>query len=279
MAIKIPAFTTTCDYETEMDGETWYIYLKSSGEFAFKFAKSNVDIFLQGGGGGGASGGDYESGCGGGAGGYQNTQYGKAIGSERNAIVVGEGGDAGKVGGNTSAFGFTANGGGYGGDAGNFRVGSRNGTGAGGTGGYYNDGMNLGERGYDGEDGLLAFGRGSVYYGAGGGGEASKFASPNGAGGKTGGGTGGGNAEANTGSGGGGSGKGGSGIIILRGTQNDQLPVKFDGVTLQSILYNGEEILHLIHDKTQIFMEKVRRWFSCSLSMDGRSESAQATLA
>ena len=31
MAIKIPAFTTNCQYETEMDGGTWYIYLKSSG--------------------------------------------------------------------------------------------------------------------------------------------------------------------------------------------------------------------------------------------------------
>ena len=53
-------------------------------------------------------------------------------------------------------------------------------------------------------------------------------------------------------------GKGGSGIIILRGTQNDRLPVKFDGVTLQSILYNGEEVAHLIHDGTQIFMERMR---------------------
>ena len=260
MAIKIPAFTTTCDYETEMDSGTWYIYLKSSGSFAFKYAKTKVDIFLQGGGGGGAGSGDYESGGGGGAGGYQSTQYNQSVDSGSYAIEVGDGGEAMKTGGKTSAFGFTALGGGYGGDAGNFRVGSRNGTGAGGTGGYYNDGMNLGERGYDGEDGLLAFGRGSVYYGAGGGGSASKFASPHGAGGKTGGGNGGsGNGAANTGSGGGGdNGKGGSGIVILRGTQDDQLPVKFDGMTLQSILYNGEEVVHLIHDGTQIFMERMR---------------------
>lgn len=259
MAMKIPAFTTNCDYETEMDGGTWYIYLKSSGSFAFKYAKTKVDIFLQGAGGGG-SGYVSESGGGGGAGGYQSTLYGKAMANTPYTIEIGEGGAAKNVGGKTSAFGFTALGGGYGGDSGNSRVGSKNGTGAGGNGGYYNDGMNVGERGYDGGDGKLAFGRGSIYYGAGGGGQASNFGSPDGAGGKTGGGNGnGGNGAANTGSGGGGEeGKGGSGIVILRGTQDDQLPVKFDGVTLQSILYNGEEVMHLIHDGTQIFMERMR---------------------
>lgn len=51
-------------------------------------------------------------------------------------------------------------------------------------------------------------------------------------------------------------------MIILRGMQDDQLPVKFDGVTLQRILYEGEEVLHLIHDGTKIFIERVRRWIA-----------------
>lgn len=66
---------------------------------------------------------------------------------------------------------------------------------------------------------------------------------------------------ANTGSGGAGGGKGGSGVVILRGDQDDLLPVEFDGVTLQKILSNGEEVSHLIHDGTQVFMERLRRMF------------------
>lgn len=259
MALRIPSFDTTCEYETKLDGGTWYIYLKTSGTFDLKFSKSRVDIFLQGGGGGGASSGGSDNGAAGGGGGYQTTMYEQAIGSGRYEIIIGAGGAPDNAGGVTAAFGFEAAGGG----AGDGRTGGA-GTGYGGIGGWYWDGNNTGSPGGDGGDGKRAFDSGDIYYGAGGGGGASKFGSPSGKGGNTGGGDSGKNGTANTGSGGGGKASGGSGIIILRGTQDDQLPVKFDGVTLQSILYEGEEVMHLIHDGTQIFIEKVGRWFKRS---------------
>ena len=264
MAYKVPAVITTCDYETAMDGDYWYVYLKSSGTFAFKYSKTKVDVFLQGGGGGGGnavvvSENLFVHGGGGGAGGYQVTQYGQQI-SGSYVITIGEGGEAQRNGGVTSAFGFNAEGG----EGANQRTAGSLGTAAGGVGGYYG-GDGAGTSGGDGENGKQAFGVGGVFYGAGGGGSAASFGPRHGYGGETGGGDGGQNGFANTGSGGGGSGgKGGSGIIILRGTQDDQLPVKFDGVTLQSILYEGQEVMHLIHDGTQIFIERVmenaRRW-------------------
>lgn len=259
MAIKIPEFTTTCVYETELDNGTWYIRLKSSGTFAFRYSKTSVDVFLQGGGGGGGAFTyinefNWGHGGGGGAGGYQQTQYAMAINSEPFDIAIGAGGGEETAGGATSAFGLTA----AGGSSGKGQTAGKAGTAAGGAGGSYL-GNGIGTNGGAGKQGKQAFGVGDIYYGAGGGGEGGTFAE-NGTGGKTGGGNGAGNAKANTGSGGGGSGRGGSGIVILRGTQDDQLPVKFDGVTLQRILYNGQDVMHLIHDGTKIFMERINEW-------------------
>ena len=261
MAYKAPELITTCAYETAMEGDYWYVYLKSSGTFAFKFSKTNVDVFLQGGGGGGGLStlaGDFTHGGGGGAGGYQTTQYGQAI-SGSYTIAIGAGGSPEKNGGTTAAFGFTAEGG----EGGNDRSAGKLGTARGGSGGYYRGNGN-GSTGDNGSDGKQAFGIGEIFYGAGGGGSQADFAPRSGYGGKTGGGDGCQNGAANTGSGGGGDASGGSGIIILRGTQDDQLPVKFDGVTLQRILYGGQEVMHLIHDGTRIFMEKVREWIGWS---------------
>ena len=171
MAYKVPAVITTCDYETAMDGDYWYVYLKSSGTFAFKFSKTKVDVFLQGGGGGGdkhsvGNGENGMSGGGGGAGGYQVTQYDQQI-SGSYVIAIGAGGETGQNGGDTSAFGFTA----LGGEGAKATKGGKLGTAAGGDGGYYYGGGSSGaSNGTDGEDGKQAFGVGEVFYGAGGGG-------------------------------------------------------------------------------------------------------------
>ena len=250
MATKIPSFTTTCLYSTEMNGSTWYIYLKSSGTFRFDYAKKDVDIFLQGGGGGGVQ--VYtDSGNGGGAGGYQATVDSQTISSSEQSVTIGAGGAPNTAGEATSAFGSTAAGGG----TGSGLNGGTAGTGAGGNGGWYWDGNNTGYPGENGANGKLAFGTGSVYYGAGGGGSPAKFNDVNGAGGNTGGGAGGGgNATANTGSGGGGGGgSGGSGIVIIRGTEDDALPVYFDGTQLQEIYFNGELLKGLIYGGTRLF--------------------------
>lgn len=259
MAIKIPEIITTCSYDTYLENGTWYIRLKSSGTFAFRYAKTEVDIFLQAGGGGGGegslvSGDSFYNGGGGGAGGYQSTQYAQAI-SGTHEITIGAGGAVGQKGGTTSAFGFNATGGAPGGNI----TAGKAGTAAGGAGGKYH-GDGVGDSGDDGKQGKQAFGTGDIYYGAGGGGAAASFGESSGKGGKTGGGAGFKNATANTGSGGGGEAKGGSGIVILRGAQDDQLPVKFDGVTLQRIVYNGQDVMHLIHDGTTIFMERIKEW-------------------
>lgn len=261
MAYKVPAVITTCDYETAMDGDYWYVYLKSSGSFAFKYSKTSVDVFLQGGGGGGGkstvASSIFAHGGGGGAGGYQTTKYDQSVSGSYN-VTVGAGGGTEQDGGTTSAFGFNA----AGGECGVLREAGKLGTAAGGVGGYYG-GDGHGTSGGDGANGKQAFGVGGTFYGAGGGGAAASFGERNGYGGTTGGGNGGQNGLANTGSGGGGSGgSGGSGIIILRGKQDDQLPVKFDGVTLQRILFDGEEVMHLIHDGTKIFMQRLRQMWN-----------------
>ena len=58
-------------------------------------------------------------------------------------------------------------------------------------------------------------------------------------------------------------GKGGSGIVIIRGEQDDELPVYFDRTRLQRLFFNGLEIEHLIYNGTQVFMRRVRRWKRC----------------
>lgn len=107
-------------------------------------------------------------------------------------------------------------------------------------------------------------------YGGGGGGSSRNMAG--GAGGAGGGGIGGsedasgyekdgGNGADNTGGGGGGAsynglgGYGGSGVVIIRGTELDFLPVFFDGTRVQQIFYNGQEVRALTFNGVQLFSE------------------------
>lgn len=281
MATKVPAYTYSGESSSEMIGNYWYIYLKSSGTLNLSYAKRTVDIFLQGGGGGGATSSGNDGG-GGGAGGYQTTRYGIGVESGAQSITVGAGGKANNAGEATSALGYTAGGG----AAGSGRDPGTAGTAAGGKGGWYWDGNNQGEGGSNGSNGKLAFGTGSTYYGAGGGGAKAKFGSHQGAGGVTGGGAGGsGNATANTGSGGGGGydnnaapgGTGGSGIVILRGTEDDFLPVYFNGTRLQRMFFNGEPVTGFVFGGVRLFARRCVEWLLKHLAC--RSESRRATLA
>jgi len=272
MANKIPAFSYTGSYRTELKDGRWYIFFLTSGTLRMNYSKT-ADLYLHGGGGGGAGGGWNASGGSGGAGGYFASHYDVPVAAgTAYEIVIGAGGgggvpggsgvgDAGdgKAGGASSAFGYTVNGGGGGEHMG------AGGVGGSGNGGYRGSGVG-GFRGDGGSNTTYAFDSASgLIYGGGGGGGAPENGG-SGAGGDPYGPDGEDHAAANTGAGGGGGdyegngGAGGSGIVILRSTQDDQLPVKFDGVTLQRIVFNGEEVMHLIHEGTQIFMERMRRW-------------------
>ena len=114
MATKIPAFSTTCAYTTEVSGGYWYIYLKSSGTITFSYARK-MDVFACGGGGGGA-GGANAAGGGGGGGGYVNTVSGvNAAANTAYSVAVGTGGSGagpygwhGSDGTASSAFGWVS---------------------------------------------------------------------------------------------------------------------------------------------------------------------------
>ena len=230
----VPAYSYTGTSSTSTDSNYWYIYLKSSGTLKFTSESPKIDAFLVGGGGGGAqSWYDSNYGQGGGGGGYTKTVDNISLTSGTGyAITIGAGGaglcDSERyagTGGTTSAFNYSAAGGG-----GAKKSGSGNSLG--GTGG-----SNGGTPGNAGSNGAYAFGDSSLSrYGAGGGGGGNAGAA-GAAGGANGGGTGGNgysnpagqNGTANTGGGGGGAGgnggwsceeaggTGGSGIVIIRG--------------------------------------------------------------
>lgn len=46
---------------------------------------------------------------------------------------------------------------------------------------------------------------------------------------------------------------GGSGFIIIRGTQDDNIPVIFNGTQLQKIIYNGTTITSLYYNGKKIY--------------------------
>ena len=234
---SVPDFTYTGDYELVADDDTaiedpttwnqnWKLRLLTSGTLIVTAVYGLFDVFLVGGGGG-------SGGRGGGGGGYTLTQ--KAITLDTNVdyeITIGAGGTA-AVGGTTTAFGFTANGGG------GMKSGSYIGA-DGGSGGGGGTGSISGDGGTDGGDGEASSnsnrggtGQGTttrefaeegatLYAGGGGGGGVDRL----GSGGEGGGGDGGntttgGDGTTNTGGGGGGTregsdSKGGSGIVIIR---------------------------------------------------------------
>ena len=247
MAKKVPEYTFSGESSSEMIDGVWYIYLKSTGILNMKYGKRTVDIFMCGGGGGGGNVATGEQGGGGGgAGAYQTTEYGIAVTAEPHTINVGLGGQGGKQGEETTAFGLSAKGGGAGTRGTNSweegAPGSSDGTAAGGTGGWYWDGANTGYDGTAGKNGKQAFGVGTTYYCAGGGGGAWKSGT-----GRDGGNTG---------------GTGGSGIVILRGTEDDYAPVWFDGVQVSEIFFNGEKVTGLIYGGARIFARRCVEWLS-----------------
>jgi hypothetical protein len=284
MATRIPSFSYTGKYRTEMIGDMWYIYLLTDGALKMNYSKT-IDAFLVGGGGGGGGAGGGQNGAGGGGGGYTLTQKNVDItAGERYEIFIGAGGKggsysvAGKDGGETKAFGLTALGGkgttgnvgGDGGSGGGSEGGSGGSNGSDGVAGssYHTAGKGQGTT-------TRAFGEvdGALYAGGGGGGNRDRSGSgfPGGEGGGGSGSNGwgdGSDGTPNTGGGGGGAGEpddgindggnGGSGIVIIRGYQDDYLNVYFDGTRLQRIIFDGQEVKHLIQDGTKIFMERVR---------------------
>ena len=55
---------------------------------------------------------------------------------------------------------------------------------------------------------------------------------------------------------------GGSGIVILRGTQDDLLPVFFNGVQLSEIWLNGVKAGGLIRDGVRVFTRRMKACFA-----------------
>lgn len=48
-------------------------------------------------------------------------------------------------------------------------------------------------------------------------------------------------------------GAGGSGIVTLRGTEDDMLPIIFNGTQISQLIYNGTTIQHLIYNGQQLY--------------------------
>ena len=300
MATKLPAFTYTGQYRTEMVGGLWYIYFLTSGVLRFSYTKSALEIFLVG--GGGASG--YHVG-GGGGGGYTATHRGVvAAGNADIVVTIGAGGvgDANGRGnpGGASSFGAYSVAGGQGGMSAYFNGdrradGGNGGSGGGGSGAEWHagaggaDGGNGGSGGYG--NGGAGQGRttrafedpnGALYAGGGGGGSWKDGAGAGGAGGGASGNIDGigFSAAANTGGGGGGGrswaggGNGGSGIVIIRSAEDDNIPVVFNGQQLQKIVFNGVAVTGLIYNGTRVFIQNMRRrmrtWFT-STKKESRS--------
>lgn len=244
-----PEFTYSGQYSLIDDGkdgdtQNWRIKLLTSGVVNFKSlgtGAGGIEVFCVGGGGGG--------GTSGGGGGYTTTSDVIIAPNTDYPIVVGAGGagvalnQASISGGQSSAFGITADGGQGGGIATNGGSGGAGGSGGGGYRGGTDKTGNGGTNGGDGEAGNVAAGgkgqgsstyefgasSGTLYSGGGG----AAYKSGGGYGGSGGGGRGANtenyNAEAgtsgtvNTGGGGGGyawttliSGAGGSGIVVIR---------------------------------------------------------------
>ncbi|MBP3523170.1 MAG: hypothetical protein J6M56_06335, partial [Clostridia bacterium] len=54
-------------------------------------------------------------------------------------------------------------------------------------------------------------------------------------------------------------GAGGSGIVCIRNSADDVLPVVFNGTWLTNLVHNGTDVKHLIYDGTRLFMQAVKR--------------------
>lgn len=279
MAKKIPSYAYTGAHYATADNTYWYIYLTGSGTFTFSYPKT-IDVFLVGGGAGGmSSSAAKDGGVGGGGGGYTKTVYNVYVPAQTgNAVAIGAGGGAQANGGPTSAFANSV----AGGTIGSARRGGNGGSGGGAGGNPGGRGGSNGANGANSGDGNTTYGgtgQGSTtcefgdtsrtrYGGGGGGGTYMSNANNRGIG-SDGGGNGGWdggsptNGAANTGGGGGGAGKyvnggaGGSGVVIIRGTQDDLLPVVYNGTQLSKIVYNGVAVTSLVYNGIRIYMRRM----------------------
>ena len=55
---------------------------------------------------------------------------------------------------------------------------------------------------------------------------------------------------------------GGSGVVILRGTQDDLIPVVFNGTQLSELYFNGVKVTSLIYNGARLFIREVKRCFA-----------------
>lgn len=240
----IMTYTGNCSVHDD-GNNNWRIKFLTSGNLN-STEDFDIDAFLVGGGGGGGRGQNgHEIGGGGGGGGYTKTRTTSIVKNKSYKIVIGEGGDSRIDGGDTSAFGFTADGG-----EGSFYDDGGNG-GSGGAGGSKHSGKSGGSNGGNGATSSSGGGGGNgqgtttcefdagtyggscnegvtMYAGGGGSGGGGSNYHSNGKGGDGGGADGTGpdtnayDADPNTGGGGGGAGyrswggKGGSGIVVIR---------------------------------------------------------------
>lgn len=289
----LPGFTYTGSYRTELRADWgWVIRFTTSGTLTITDRDRKVDAFLVGGGGGGTTNTYSETYCGGGGGGgYTTMQTGIPLkAGTAYSVVIGSGGASAWAAGDGSAstaFGLSAaggkggrhvnnssayggdggSGGGYGGESNGYAGGTNGGNGSGSYGG-----AGAGVSTYE-----FRTAGWPLYAGGGGGGRA--------AGGAGGGGDGGyrlidgaytsrpgKNGTANTGGGGGGAGPqgndpagehfggaGGSGIVCIRNSADDVLPVVFNGTWLTNLVHNGTDVASLIYDGTRLFMRAMKR--------------------
>ena len=232
----LPGFTYTGECSTELRADWgWIIRMKTSGTLTITDRRRKVDAFLVGGGGGGGNGtGSPE---GGGGGGYTKTVSGISLSPGTGYwIEIGQGGAPNANGSASSAFGYQANGG---------NTSSGNTGGAGGSGG--GAGQYTGTPGNGGSDGANGSDSAKGHKGGAGQGSTTREFGMSGwtlyAGG----------------GGGGAGGTGGSGIVCIRNSADDVLPVVFNGTWLTNLVHNGTDVERLIYNGKRLFMRAMRR--------------------
>lgn len=159
---SVNSFTATGGAVTTIANSTIHTFLSSSN-FVTGSIAGLCDILIVGGGGGGGGSGGFHGGGGGGGGGVIYLQRVLLSASTTYAVVIGAGGNNAN-GGNSTFFGFTAIGGGRGGDGANPIDGSSGGCGGGGC----TSGGAVGGNGtiYQGSDGAPASSNGGCGGGA-----------------------------------------------------------------------------------------------------------------
>lgn len=179
----------------------------------------------------------FVAGAGGGGGANWGLQYGAKAGA------------GGVGGGATGGVGYDEDNRPYGGAAGTQTSGYAYGTGGGG--GYSNDGVS--HHAGRGGDGFYG-GRGGTASKGGGGGSGYIYVGSIKVGSKT---------YTNATQQGGGAGSNARGSVEVSYHARAELPVVFNGTTLERLFFNGVEVESLIYDGVKLFFEKLRRWGRC----------------